>query len=156
MVAVTSIVAMGGLALKFLPMVLRMMGAKKSASAVGGILEQFASNELSQKEMEIELAEVLVNAEAEMAEHQASVVLAEVNAEGWLQRNWRPMVALSSFFSYLYVIIIYPHLVHWGYIGAVGFGEAGLQNLYYLTLTCVGGYIGSRGIEKVAKTLKGI
>ena len=145
------LMAIAGLALKFLPTILTLLGAKNAAQAASGVLDQIHQKDMSESEAEVKLAEVLANAEKEIAESQAEVVKAEISGDSWLQRTWRPVVALSAFFSYLYVIIIYPHLVAFGHMPSLGFGEVGLQNLFYLTTICVGGYIGSRGLEKVVR-----
>lgn len=68
-------------------------------------------------------------------------VKAEEQGESWLQRNWRPMVAL--WFA--------------GLVGAYWFGfvaknltPASIDDLFGLVKICLGGYYASRGIEKVA------
>ena len=71
-----------------------------------------------------------------------------------MQRYWRPVVALTAFFSYWFVIIAYPFLHAWGVLPAVRFGEAGLQNMFWLTTVAVGGYIGGRTVEKVTRLLR--
>ncbi len=82
------------------------------------------------------------------------VLVAELRGESWLQRNWRPIVALTSFFSYWFVIVVYPFLQVGGWLPAVRFGEVGLQNMFWLTTVAVGGYIGGRTLEKLARTIK--
>ena len=82
------------------------------------------------------------------------VLIAELRGESWLQRNWRPIVALTAFFSYWFVIVAYPFLQAWGWLPAVRFGEVGLQNMFWLTTVAVGGYIGSRTLEKMAKVMQ--
>lgn len=68
-------------------------------------------------------------------------VQAEAKGESWLQRNWRPMVAL--WFA--------------GLVGAYWFGfvapnltAAAVDDLFGLVKICLGGYYASRGVEKVA------
>ena len=82
------------------------------------------------------------------------VLIAELRGESWLQRNWRPIVALTAFFSYWFVIVAYPFLQAGGWLPAVRFGEVGLQNMFWLTTVAIGGYIGGRTLEKLARTIK--
>lgn len=117
------------------------------------IWKKYLDKEITEEQLKAEVSKVLINALGPMVEAQASVVIAEVKSESWLTRNWRPIVALTAFFSYWYVIIVYPHLHLW--LGgnmpenALGFGEAGLENLFWLTAVCVGGYVGGRSLEKI-------
>ena len=84
-------------------------------------------------------------------EARRDVLIAELHGESWLQRNWRPIVALTAFFSYWFVIVAYPFLHAWGWLPPVRFGEVGLQNLFWLTTITIGGYIGGRTLEKIAR-----
>ena len=79
------------------------------------------------------------------------VLIAELRGESPIQRYWRPVVALTAFFSYWFVIIAYPFLHAWGLLPQVRFGEVGLQNMFWLTTVAVGGYIGGRTLEKVMR-----
>ena len=60
-------------------------------------------------------------------------------------------MALTAFFSYWFVIVGYPFALAWELVPFVRFGEAGLQNLFWLTTICVGGYIGGRSLEKIMR-----
>lgn len=68
-------------------------------------------------------------------------VQAEAKGESWLQRNWRPIVAL--FFT--------------GLVGAYWFGynapnlpAASVEDLFSLVKICLGGYYVGRSVEKIA------
>lgn len=131
--------------------ILKLM-APIAAGVIGDILGKQERGEITQAEADANIATAMADAEKEIVARQSEVVTAETKSEDWLTRNWRPLVALTSFFSYWYVIVAYPHLVAWKWISAdIGFGEVGLENLFWLTATCVGGYIGGRSIEKIAK-----
>lgn len=148
-----SLLALAPLAIKFLPTLLGMV-APKAAGVVSGILGDLEHGKISEEEANAKMMQALSSATAEIAAHQASVIKAEINSESWLARNWRPIVALTSFFSYWWVVVAIPHLVMAGWMGSPKFGEAGLENLFYLTITCVGGYVGGRSLEKIAKTFR--
>lgn len=106
---------------------------------------------LSREQIQAELEKELAAAANDLARTQASVIMAEAQGESWLQRNWRPLVAITSFFSCWFVIFPYAFFVQWGLLPQVRFGEAGLQYFFTFTTTCVGGYIVGRSAEKVFK-----
>ncbi len=123
------------------------------ASIVAGPLLDYLKSadqaKLSRAALEAEIQKALIASQSEIAAEQARIVIAEAGGD-WLQRNWRPLVALTAFFSYWFVIVGYPFLYAWALLPPVRFGEEGLRNLFWLTVTCVGGYIGGRTLEKIA------
>ncbi len=120
------------------------------------VFERAQQANMDRAAIEAELRKAIAARIAEVAitELQArrDVLIAELRGESWLQRNWRPIVALTAFFSYWFVIVAYPFLHAWGWLPAVRFGEVGLQNMFWLTTVTVGGYIGGRTLEKVTRT----
>lgn len=108
------------------------------------LIGQAGERQITREQIEAELAKAL-------ADDSVQTIIAEAKGESWLQRNWRPLVAMTSFFSYWFVIIPYPFFVVWGLLPRVAFGELGLQNMFWLTTVCVGGYMASRTVEKLRK-----
>ena len=120
-------------------------------SSVVDIFKQWQDRKISEAEMRARINEAILGTLSSVSESQANVIMAEAKGESWLQRNWRPLVALTSFFTIFYVIIVVPHLVMWGVMAkAPGFGEVGLSWFFTLTTMSVGGYMGARTIEKIA------
>ena len=146
------LLALAPLVLKFLPTILNMV-SPKGGGVVGGILKDLESGKVSEEEANAKMIEALSSAQAEISQNQASVIKAEVNSDSWLARNWRPIMALTYGLSYWYVIMVIPHLVSWGMMNAPKFGEIGLENMFYLTMVAIGGYVGGRSLEKIAKTI---
>lgn len=76
-------------------------------------------------------------------EAQSRIVEAEAKSEGWLTRSWRPMVALA-----FAAIVCYAFIT----------GAEIPQPMWTTLQIMIGGYVGSRGAEKiipaVAKALK--
>jgi len=109
----------------------RLIPDKAAAAQAKATLDQLReSDEAKQldREMQLQLA-ALAN------------VQAEAKGESWLQRNWRPMVAL--FLT--------------GLVGAYWFGftapnltQITVDDLFSLVKICLGGYYGGRTVEKVA------
>lgn len=118
-------------------------------SAVMGAINKFQDRKMTEAEMKAEVEKAVLGTLTEVSKSQADVIMAETNSDDKLTRRWRPIVALTSFFSVWFVIILYPFLVAWGVLSQVRFGEVGLNWMFTLTSICVGGYIGGRTVEKV-------
>lgn len=93
--------------------------------------------------------------EARIAESKRDIIMAEAQGESWIQRSWRPIIMLT-----------FGSVVAWNFILApIGtwvslmFGGPALPQLemtagfWTLLSTGIGGYIVSRGGEKIVKTL---
>lgn len=74
-------------------------------------------------------------------EAQRDVIVAEAKGHSWLQRNWRPITAL--WFAGLIG-------AHWLGFTAPNLTEPVILSLLGLVKIMIGGYVGSRGIEKIA------
>ena len=105
-------------------------------------------------ELERAIAAELTRLAATEIAARRDVIITELRGESWMQRSWRPIVALTAFFSYWFAIVAYPFLHAWGWLPPVRFGEVGLQNLFWLTTVAVGGYIGGRTLEKIARAIR--
>lgn len=125
--------------------------AKLLAGPLFDYLKSADQARLSRAAIEAEIEKALIASQTQLAAYQADIIKAEIGGENWLQRNWRPVVALTAFFSYWFVIVGYPFALAWELVPFVRFGEAGLQNLFWLTTVCVGGYIGGRSLEKIMR-----
>lgn len=68
-------------------------------------------------------------------------VKAEAAGSSWLQRNWRPMTALT------FVGLV---TAYWFGFTAPNLPQASVQELFELVKLCLGGYTMGRTVEKVA------
>jgi Holin of 3TMs, for gene-transfer release len=123
---------------------------KLALGPVMDVVGKYIDKQADRDKLKAEVEQALIGAGTALAAQQASVIVTEARGESWLQRNWRPVVALVSFFSCWFVIFPYAFFVQWGWLPQVRFGEAGLQYFFTLTTVCVGGYIGGRTLEKMA------
>lgn len=84
--------------------------------------------------------------EGKIAQMKADVIMAEAKGESWLQRTWRPITMLT------FLALVVMH-----YLGLLEFELS--PEMWSLLKIGVGGYIGSRGAEKivpaVVKAMKG-
>lgn len=84
-------------------------------------------------------------------EAKKEIIVAESKGESWLQRNWRPMLMA------LFMAILFNNYLLAPYMSAF-FGKAVIvevpADLWDLLKLGVGGYIVSRGGEKIVKNFK--
>ena len=82
---------------------------------------------------------------------QKAVIVAEVQGESWLQRNWRPLLMLVCIIIVANNFILHPYLsMFTEYSTALELPP----DLWALMKLGVGGYIASRGAEKGLKIWK--
>jgi hypothetical protein len=86
-------------------------------------------NELNR--MQLELSSKVLEANLELQKQRASLIKAEAEGGSWLQRNWRPVTALT--FLVLQIEIT--------------------NEMWDLLQVMIGGYVVSRGIEKAAPSV---
>ena len=86
--------------------------------------------------MENQFAERVLDYEQKITQMKADVVMTEAKGESWLQRNWRPLTMLT------FLCLIVGH-----YCGILAFEIA--DQMWTLLQIGIGGYIVSRGAEKV-------
>lgn len=119
------------------------------------LVESLATKNLKREEVEAKVKEALIKASSDIAPHQAEVLKTEITGENWLQRNWRPCVASTSAFILFFYALILPIAVDWFGLPPVRVGNELLGWIMQIVVITLGGYIGGRSIEKVARTLKG-
>ena len=96
-------------------------------------------------------AQILSHAES-LFQSQRDVLVAEITGEGWLQKSWRPITML------VFVFIIANNYIIVPYVSAFGAMVPTLEipnGMWALLNVGIGGYIASRGIEKVVKAKNG-
>lgn len=123
---------------------------------VGKIIElvtSYQGRKLGEAELRAEVDRAVLDTFKEVSKSQASVIEAEMRGENWMQRNWRPIVAISFAFIIFFYGIITPVLVSWFDVPPVRVGDDLLKWIMDVVVICLGGYIGGRTIEKVVKML---
>ena len=113
---------------------------------IGKVIDKLFPDANKAKEAKVELTEMLLNGELDELEQQAGVVKAEAQGESWLQRNWRPMVML------VFTALVVCRWMGWS---APSLTEAVELKLFSIIQLGIGGYIASRGLEKVTRTWRG-
>lgn len=124
------------------------------AGPITAVISDFAKRAGIDKDLEArlqaELGAALANQISSSMAQQMQVLLAEINSQSWMARNWRPalMFVFIAIIANNYMI---APLIH-------GFtGNAVVMPLppemWTLMNIAIGGYIGLRGAEKISTTI---
>ena len=124
------------------------------AGPITAVISDFAKRAGIDKDLEArlqaELGAALANQISSSMAQQMQVLLAEINSQSWMARNWRP----SLMFVFIAIIannyMIAP-LIH-GFTGAAVVMPLPPE-MWALMNIAIGGYIGLRGAEKIATTI---
>lgn len=123
---------------------------------VGKLVDLFASyqkRKATEAEFRAEVEKAILDTFDDVARSQADIIKAEMEGEGWLQRNWRPLVAVSFAFIILFYGLITPIMVGWFGFPPARVGDDLLKWIMDAVVICLGGYIGGRSLEKIVKMI---
>ena len=128
---------------------------KGLVGAVGDIIDNVHTSEDEKLAAKAKLQALATEAEAQVLSHaetlfqsQRDVLVAEIQGGAWLQKSWRPITMLVFVFIILNNYVIVPYVSAFG--GAVPTLEIP-NGMWALLNVGIGGYIASRGIEKVVE-----
>ena len=114
------------------------------APKIFDILDQVITDKDEATRIKGALSAKLIESNDTLTQAATSVVKAEVQGEGWLQRNWR--TGLMVWFAFLLGM-------YWfGFIPS-NMSEDTIQSLFDLIQIGVGGYVIGRSAEKVAERI---
>lgn len=85
----------------------------------------------------------LLTIKEKLIEEQSSVLQAEIEGESWLQRSWRPITMLAMMAAVL---------GYWFGLTPDSLPQYAVEKMFTLVQIGVGGYIASRGAEKVTRS----
>ena len=118
------------------------------------LVKGYQDKKLSEAALRAEVEKAILSTFADVAKTQGSVIEAEARGEGWLQRNWRPIVAVCFAFIVVFYGLITPIAVGWFGAPPVRVGDQLLGWIMEAVVICLGGYIGGRSLEKIVATLR--
>ena len=112
---------------------------------VNNTLDKFVADKDLKEKLRYDINnEILISNRKEL-ENKSKIIIAEAKGESLIQRIWRPVTALT--FTALVV-------AHWLGFTAANLSEAEVLKLMEIVQLMIGGYVFSRGAEKVVKTWK--
>ena len=105
-------------------------------------------------ELEKALATSLAETAAAELRARSGVLISELKGESWLQRNWRPLVAIAFAAVIVFYGLILPIAVDWFGLPPLRVGDTLLGWIMTSVNIAIGGYIGGRTLEKIARALR--
>lgn len=99
-----------------------------------------------------QIQEQLIEQKNSELQSRMKVVLAEIQGESWLQRNWRPLLMITIVAIVANNYLLSPYL---GAMFGIGLMLELPQALWDLMTLGVGGYIAGRSGEKMVSAWKG-
>jgi hypothetical protein len=123
---------------------------------VGHLVDLYKSynqKQISESQLRRDIEKVILGTFNEVSKTQAEVIMAEAKGENWLQRNWRPVVAVAFAFVVVFYGLITPIMVGWFGMPPVRVGDDLLKWIMDAVVICLGGYIGGRSLEKIASMI---
>lgn len=115
-----------------------------------GVVDKFIPDADKRNELRSELTLQALNNESELHKATSKIITAEAQGESWMQRNWRPLTMLVFVFIIANNYVIAPYAM-----ALIGWEIPTLdipQGMWGLLQLGIGGYIASRGGEKMMKT----
>jgi len=114
---------------------------------VGNAVDDFHTSEEEKLNLKAKLLEIQVQVYGEamelekaQLEARANVIMAEANSESWITRSWRPITMLT-----MLVLIV---LISFGWMDTAALNAVPTK-MWSLLEIGIGGYIASRGAEKI-------
>jgi hypothetical protein len=126
--------------------------AKLFGGAAGGVAEKIsniiAKHTFSKEDrarFEKEMAEVFINAEADMQQNVTERWKTDMNSDSWLSKNVRPLVLIFLVVSTVLMVFIDA--------GVISFDvkDTWIDLLQLVLITVIGAYFGGRSVEKYKK-----
>lgn len=115
------------------------------------IIDRLFPDPIERTKAQLELLKLQQNGELAQIVEQSKVVIAEIQSESWLVRNWRPMIMVLFGIIMLNNYIIIPWLKTFGLPIAIMDIP---PNMWSLLEIGMGGYVVGRSFEKSIKAWK--
>ena len=126
--------------------------------AVLGVVERAQEAKMDRAAIEAELRKAIAAELGRVAatelQSRRDVLIAELRGESWLQRNWRPLVAVTFAAVIVFYGLILPIAVDWFGAPPVRIGDTLLGWIMTSVNIAIGGYIGGRTLEKITRILR--
>lgn len=122
---------------------------------IGNIIDKIIPDPNQAAKIKAEMTREMLSADGEFFKAAGKIVATEASGESWMQRNWRPITMLTFVFIIANNYVFAPYLEFMADIfgWAVKVPRLAIpEGMWGLLKIGIGGYIASRGVEKVANT----
>lgn len=125
--------------------------AEKLVNSIGTVVDGLTTSDEEKLQLKNTLTKTVLGSFEKLAESQRDIIVSETSGNK-LQRNWRPILALSFGFIVVSTYFLLPLLNLWVQSEDLNYlikDLKGNDNFWYLMELMIGGYVISRGVEKV-------
>lgn len=115
------------------------------------LIDRVFPDPIQNSKAKIELLNLQQSGDLATIAEQSKIIVAEAQSESWIARNWRPLIML------LFGVILLNNYILVPWLKTFGLPVAMMDippNMWHLLELGMGGYIISRGFEKVTKNFK--
>ncbi len=117
---------------------------------VFGLIDQAVPDKDLAVQLKTDIQMAVLSIQKETISSQKDIIVAEAGGESYIQRTWRPWFMMLIMFSMVVSVVAGPL----GYGAEIATGWNSINdNAWLLMQIGLGGYIGGRSVEKVAKTV---
>ncbi|QPC41983.1 hypothetical protein HW532_04195 [Kaustia mangrovi] len=116
------------------------------------VVKAVQERRIGEAQARAEIEKALADAEGQIARVAASVVVAELSADSWLTRNWRPCLMFLGMFLLVFFGVLLPavNLMLPEPLAFQPLWDEIPDGIWEMLKWGIGGYIGGRSLEKVA------
>lgn len=138
-------------------MAIPLAGIAALLGPLGNILNKIIPDPNERARIQAELMKEAMNSESEFYKAAGSIITAEAKGESWMQRNWRPITMLTFVFIIANNYILAPYVTFLASFAGYHVEIPTLaipDGMWTLLQIGIGGYIASRGGEKIASSVQ--
>ncbi len=126
-------------------------GVKETVDSIGNAIDKIDKSDeklelqLKYKELLLNMEGACIDYESKLLETKSKIIESETKGEGWLQRNWRPVLMCICMFIIFSNYVLVPFF---------SITPAVLdEHIWNLMVVGTGGYIAGRSLEKISENL---
>lgn len=125
----------------------KLFGATGSniAEKISGIIDKHTFSKVEKAQFEKDMAEVWINAEADIQKNVTDRWKTDMNSDSWLSKNVRPLVLIFLVVSTVLMVFIDAGVI------AFEVKASWIDLLQLVLITVIGAYFGGRSVEKFKK-----
>ena len=118
------------------------------------IIDRLVTDKDLKERLKAELEQRALDHQSELAKAQRDIILAEIGAESWMTRHWRPclMFIIMGFLVLYGLVLPFADLIAGRPVAFTPRWADIPEGMWNLLSLGVGGYVGGRSLEKLAAT----
>ncbi len=118
--------------------------------SIGKSIEKFVPDKDLRVQLAHEIEVLVLGVQSGLIQAKSSIIIAEAKGASWIQRSWRPLTMLTFVFIIFNNYVLVPYAVGFGFGSKIPMLDIP-PGMWSLLTVGIGGYIGGRSYEKVAK-----